>query len=623
MRAIIGAVLAVTTALGGVLLAPVGAGAQSTNPFSGLFGGRADDGPVRLEFRVTGGDDDLERAFRNTSLIAGALAEDRVTGQDVLAAARGDYARILGVLYDEGYYSSSVSIQLDGIEAAEVAPLDAPEFIRNAIVVVEPGPRFRFSRAQIAPVAPGSEIPEGYRAGEVAGTGVMRRAAVAGVDGWRAAGHAKADLAAEQIVADHNAAQVDSRIALAPGPAVTFGQMRVSGNQRLNERRLRKIAGFPEGQRFDPEDLDTVRQRLRRTGVFSAVTLTEAEQLSQGNVLDVDLTVVEQRPRRVGAGFEISNTEGAQVSAYWMHRNLLGGAERLRIEGRVSNIGSQTTDRNDELSLRIDRPATVTPDTTAYFETRIARTREEDYDEDSASVALGFNHIFSDRLTADAALQYRASRVFDANGRTDFRVLALPMNVLWDQRDEPNNARRGYYLSAGLMPFRGFGDTGSGAQATGEGRAFASFGEGDRFTLAGRGRLGTIVGSEIETTPRGYLFYSGGGGSVRGHPFRSLGAEVIPGPGGTTIKTGGMSVANASAEFRFQVRERIGLVAFADYGRVWTEGSFGGDSGDHVGAGVGVRYDTPVGPLRFDVAGPVSGETGDGVQLYLGLGQAF
>ncbi|SCY25371.1 autotransporter assembly complex protein TamA [Paracoccus tibetensis] len=622
MRAIIGAVLAVTTALGGVLLAPVGAGAQSTNPFSGLFGGRADDGPVRLEFRVSGGDDDLERAFRNTSLIAGALAEDRVTGQDVLAAARGDYARILGVLYDEGYYSSSVSIQLDGIEAAEVAPLDAPEFIRNAIVVVEPGPRFRFSRAQIAPVAPGSEIPDGYRAGEVAGTGVMRRAAIAGVDGWRAAGHAKADLAAEQITADHNAAQVDSRIALAPGPAVTFGQMRVSGNQRLNERRLRKIAGFPEGQRFDPEDLDTVRQRLRRTGVFSAVTLTEAEQLSPGNVLDVDLTVVEQRPRRVGAGFEISNTEGAQVSAYWMHRNLLGGAERLRIEGRVSNIGSQTTDRNDELSLRIDRPATVTPDTTAYFETRIARTREEDYDEDSASVALGFNHIFSDRLTADAALQYRASRVFDANGRTDFRVLALPMNVLWDQRDEPNNAKRGYYLSGGLMPFRGFGDTGSGAQATGEGRAFASFGEGDRFTLAGRGRLGTILGSEIDTTPRGYLFYSGGGGSVRGHPFRSLGAEVIPGPDGP-IKTGGMSVANASAEFRFQVRERIGIVAFADYGRVWTDSSFGGDSGDQAGAGVGVRYDTPVGPLRFDVAGPVSGDTGDGVQLYLGLGQAF
>ena len=84
-----------------------------------------------------------------------------------------------------------------------------------------------------------------------------------------------------------------------------------------------------------------------------------------------------------------------------------------------------------------------------------------------------------------------------------------------------------------------------------------------------------------------------------------------------------MSVANATAEFRFQVRERIGLALFADAGRVWTDEAFGGDSDWHAGAGVGVRYNTPIGPIRFDVAGPVSGDTGEGVQVYLGLGQAF
>ena len=45
--------------------------------------------------------------------------------------------------------------------------------------------------------------------------------------------------------------------------------------------------------------------------------------------------------------------------------------------------------------------------------------------------------------------------------------------------------------------------------------------------------------------------------------------------------------------------------------------------GDHAGAGIGVRYKTPIGPLRFDIAAPVSGKTGNGVQVYLGLGQAF
>ncbi|WP_410219516.1 autotransporter assembly complex protein TamA [Paracoccus sp. (in: a-proteobacteria)] len=617
------AMLAATVAAGaGMALA------QSSSPFSGLFGwGNETEGPVDLDIQVEGGDDDLARQIRRTSLISGALSEERTTGQDILAAARGDYARILGLLYDEGYYDSIVSIRLDGAEAAEVAPLDAPDLVQRVVVAVQPGRIFRFSRAAIAPVAPESEIPSNYAVNEVAGTGAMRRAALAGVDAWRQYGHAKADLADQQIVADHDSARVDSQIALQPGPLVTFGQMSVSGNQRLNERRLRKIAGFPEGTRFNPENLETVRKRLRRSGVFSAITLQEADNLGPGNTLDVDLTVVEQRPRRIGAGFEISNTDGVLVSAYWMHRNLLGGGERLRIDGQIKDIGSETSDRDDEVTIRLDRPATITADTTGYVEAETARMREEDYDEDRASLSLGFNHIFRDRetnlLTADISVQYQYSRAFDANGQTDFQVLALPMNVIWDRRIERNNAKRGFYLSGDLVPFSGFQETGSGVQTLGEGRIFRSFGSGERFTLAGRGRLGSVLGSDIEATPRNFLFFSGGGGTVRGHPYQSLGVEVIEGPEGGTIKTGGMSVANATAEFRFQVRERIGLVAFADYGQVWADGGFEGVSGDQAGAGLGVRYDTPVGPLRFDVAGPVSGDTASGVQLYLGLGQAF
>lgn len=597
--------------------------AQSSWPFAGWFGRADDDSPVNLQFAVAGDDGALERQLRNGSLIGGALTEGRVTGQDVLAAARADYTRILGILYDEGHYSALINITLDGTEAAEIAPLDAPDIVREVVVSVQPGPLFRFSRAAIAPVAPGSELPSAYAQGEVAGTGTIRRAAVAGVDGWRDHGHAKADTAGQQITADHNRQAVDSQIALAPGPLVTFGRMHVTGHDRLSLRRLEKIAGFPAGQRFDPEEIEDVRRRLRRSGVFSAITLEEAETLHPGNVMDVHLTVVEQKTRRLGAGFEISTTDGAMVTAYWMHRNLLRGGERLRIEGRVKDIGADNSGRDERLSLRIDRPATLTADTTAYLLAEVARDREEDYDSDSAGLSLGFNHIFSDELVADIAVQYRFSRVRDANGRTDFRVLALPMDVVWDRRDDSNNAKRGFYLSADAVPFKGYGDTDSGARMLGEGRAYHSLGQDDRFTLAGRAQLGTVLGSDIRRTPRDYLFFSGGGGTVRGQPYQSLGSEAIRGPDGDPIKTGGMSMAMINAEFRMQVRERIGLVVFADYGHVWDESSWSGNNDSHAGAGIGLRYDTPVGPLRFDVAGPVSGDTGDGLQLYLGLGQAF
>ena len=602
-----------------------GSGSSASSPLARLFGGgdRVANAPVDLQFRVSNGDAALERRIRNGSLLTAALAEGRTTGQDVLAAARGDYARILGNLYDDGLYDAVIDIKLDGVEAAGIAPLDAPQFVRQVVVTVDTGQHFRYSRADIAPLAPGTDLPRDYRLGKVARTSDMKNAARAGVTGWRDYGHAKADVAATEIIADHEALSVDSRIALAPGPAVRFGRLLISGNERLRTRRLEKIAGFPTGERYDPEALEQVRKRLRRSGDSSAITLEEAEFLGPGDTLDVKLTVIEQKLRRIGGGFEISSVDGAKVTGYWMHRNLLGGGERLRVDAELKDIGSGTSGRDYKLGVRLDRPATIAPDITASVELRAERLREEDYDLDLGVIGFGLLWQPSDRLTGETKLEYRRSRVTDDSGTTDFTVIALPTTVTLDRREEePNDAKRGYWVSGTATPFYGLGDTGSGLRLLGEGRVYRSFGEDDRFTLAGRARAGSIWGSEIQDTPRDYLFYSGGGGSVRGQPYESLGVEVIEGPDGP-VTTGGMSVANLTGEVRAQVRQNIGVVAFADAGRVWADSGFTGDTDWHAGAGVGIRYRTPIGPLRLDVAGPVGGDTGEGVQLYLGLGQAF
>ena len=602
-----------------------GSAGSASSPFARFFGGgdAVANSPVDLQFRISDSDAALERKLRNGSLLTGALAEGRTTGQDVLAAARADYARLLGILFDNGLYDAVIDIRLDGVEAAGIAPLDAPQFVRQVIVNIDPGQHFRYTVAAIAPVAPDTDLPRDYRLGQIARTSDMKAAARAGVNGWRDHGHAKADVASTDIVADHEAHSVESRIALTPGPAVRFGRLLISGNERLRTRRLEKIAGFPDGERFDPEALEQVRKRLRRSGVFSAITLEEAEFLGPGDTLDVRLTVIEQKLRRVGGGFEISSVDGAKVTGFWMHRNLLGGGERLRVDGELKDIGSGTSGRDYKLGVRLDRPATISPDITASLELRAERLREEDYDLDLGVIGFGLLWQPNDRMTGETKLEYRRSRVTDGSGTTDFEVIALPTTFTLDRREEePTDAKRGYWLSGTATPFYGLNDTGSGLRLLGEGRVYRSFGAEDRFTLAGRARAGTIFGSEIQDTPRDYLFWSGGGGSVRGQPYESLGVEVIQGADGP-ITTGGMSLVNLSAEIRAQVRPNIGVVAFADAGQVWADSGFTGDSGWQAGAGLGIRYRTPIGPLRFDVAGPVGGDTGNRVQLYLGLGQAF
>ena len=574
----------------------------------------------RLSFETPGASDDLRDALAAASLAREAASAETVDVQNLFAAARADYGRVLGALYGEGYYSGTISILIDGREAAAIPPLDAPTSIRAVDIRITPGPRFAFSRADIAPVAPETAIPEGYAVGQPALSGQIIDAATAGVEGWRAQGHAKAEVSAQRITADHRANTLAADIALRPGPQVTFGTLRMSGNERLRTRRLEKIAGFPTGDTFDPEKLDQVRARLRRTGIFSSVSLTEAETLSPGPSLDADLVVVEEKPRRIGFGGELSSLDGLSVSGYWLHRNLMGGGERLRLDAEISGIGGSTGGVDYTLGARIDRPATLSPDTSAYIETEISALDEVDYRSDNFSFGVGFTHILNDRLTGEIGLEYAISKVRENGDTITFEQIALPISLTWDNRDNPLDATEGYYGEASTTPFLGFGSTGSGAQLTGDFRAYRGFGDSDRFVLAGRAQFGAVFGSDLSETPRDYLFYSGGGGTVRGQPYQSLGVSVL---NAGTQRTGGTKFLALSGELRADVTDKIGLVAFYDAGYV-SAVDFFDDTGDwHSGAGIGLRYDTGIGPIRLDVAGPVSGDTGEGVQIYIGIGQAF
>lgn len=574
----------------------------------------------RLTFETPGADKDLHDVLAAASLTREAGSAETVDVQNLFAAARADYARILGALYSEGYYSGTISIRIDGREASAIPPLDAPATIRAVDIRVTPGPRFSFAHAGIAPVAPETELPEGYAAGEPALSGTIVDAATAGVEGWRNQGHAKAEVSAQRITADHRASTLAADIALAPGPRVTFGTLHINGNERLRTRRLEKIAGFPTGEVFDPEKLDQVRARLRRTGIFSSVTLTEAETVSPGPSLDAELVVVEEKPRRIGFGAELSSLDGLALSGYWLHRNLMGGGERLRLDGEISGIGGSTGGADYTLGARIDRPATLSPDTSAFIETELSALDEVDYRSDNFSFGIGFTHIVNPRLTAEIGLKYTISKVRENGTRRTFEQLALPIALTWDNRDNPLDATEGYYGEAVATPFLGFGTTGSGGQIKGDFRAYRGFGESDRFVLAARAQVGAVFGADLMETPREYLFYSGGGGTVRGQPYQSLGVNVLR---GGTQRSGGTRFLALSGEMRADVTDKIGLVAFYDAGYVGAVDFFD-DSGDwHAGAGLGLRYNTGIGPIRLDVAGPIGGDTGEGVQIYIGIGQAF
>lgn len=569
---------------------------------------------------VNGGNDALRDAIRAASLTAATKGDDKATAQDVFGAARADYGRILGVLYSEGYYSGVIHILIDGREAADIAPLDAPERIGKVKIAVEPGPLFTFSRAGAAPLAKKTELPSGYAAGQTARSGVIVDAAGAGIDGWRARGHAKARVSDQSIVADHRADTLASDIRFDPGPRVRFGSLTITGANRTIPRRIAKVAGFPTGEIYDPEKVDEVVKRVRRTGTFKSVTMTEADTLGPGNTLDYTLNVSEQKRRRMSFGAEITSQDGVSVSASWLHRNLFNGMESLRFDASVTGIDAVATDVDYDFGVRLDRPGTPFRDNTAFIEARAQRLNEDDYTADVFTTAFGVTRHFSEEFMVEAGLGYGASDVTDDYDHYNYRQFTLPLRTTWDSRDNPLDATKGYFLRAEALPFRGLNDeTGTGARLFFDTRGYHGFGAEDRVVIAARVQGGSIVGSDILETPRDYLFYSGGGGTVRGQPYQSLGVYATE-PG---LRTGGRSFLGLSGELRSYVTESIGVVAFYDSGYVGPD-SWGGKGGDwQAGAGLGLRYDTGIGPIRFDVAAPVTDETEDGIQFYIGIGQAF
>ncbi|MFM2388902.1 MAG: hypothetical protein RLZZ437_457 [Pseudomonadota bacterium] len=575
----------------------------------------------RVGFSVISGDEDLADDLRRASVLLATQNAGETTAQDLFAAARGEYARLIGALYAKGYFAPVIRVQINGREAGAIAPLDAPAVIDTVTVTVDPGPRFAFSRATVAPLAPGTTLPPDFRTGLPAESGLVQDAVGAAVDGWRNLGHAKASPSGQNIVADHNNATLSAEVTLDPGPRLRFGPLTVNGLTRMSERRTRKIAGLPEGEVFSPEELALAAERLRRTGVFRSVVLSEDAAIIAPDLVGITAELSEEKPKRYSIGAEIASFEGLTLSGYWLHRNLLGGAERFTIDTEITNIGAQTSGVDYSLGVTLDRPATLTADTTLGLNAAIAHVDEEDYRANSATIGFGFNHIFSRTLTARVGLQYDYLSGRDDSGDFLYRNLGLPLGVTWDRRDSPTDATRGFYIDAEIKPWQGFGITDSGARLAFDGRIYQGFGADNRLVLAARLQMGAIYGARLLGTPRDDLFYSGGGGTVRGQPYQSLGVNVLR--SGTSFSTGGTRFAATSLEARVRVSERIGVVGFVDAGSVGISGFADSSSDWHAGAGLGLRYATGFGPIRLDVAAPVRGNTGDGVQVYVGIGQSF
>ncbi|WP_174802081.1 autotransporter assembly complex protein TamA [Martelella limonii] len=584
--------------------------------------------PVRyvVKFNVNGGDSSLDGFLRNRSALLGDENIPVEGDLGVLVKARDDLQILVGSLYEKAYYGGVVNIDVNGQSIENIIGL--PDFGREdpvpVTVTINAGPMFTFANIKLEG-APASFDPRRIelQTGKPAYSTTILTAARTIAAELKDQGHPFATITRREVIANHANSTVDVEITAADGPVADLGNITVSGSEAVKHEFIERYSRLRPGQQYSPEQLTAAANRLRALKTFDAVTITTGDELDANGQLPTTITVRDGKFRYFGFGANVSSIDGLGLQGYWGHRNLFGEAEGLRLDAGVSRIGA--SDGYDLNSLDVSggitftKPGLIAPSGMFTASIITATENPDPYNAKSVTGSLGYTFEQSEHNTVSLGIALDYSNIQDAFGTEDYLNLSLPLGFDRDTRNDPLNATKGVYILTNAEPSYDFLNSESFAAFEAVGSTYLTFGEEERFTLAGRIGAGTIVGgSDLQDIPATDRFYAGGGGSVRGYAYKSISPRLANGE-----ETGGRSYVGATVEARIGVTKNIQVVPFIDAADVSVD-YFPDFSDIRAGAGIGVRYLTGFGPIRLDVAVPLDRYPGgDNYGIYAGIGQTF
>ena len=487
----------------------------------------------------------------------------------------------------------------------------------------------------------------------------------------RKEGYPLAEQGKARYVIDRSTHTLEADVLIKTGPLLRMGPVHVSEQKRLEDTPevsddyLNMLSPWIEGQYWNDDLLKEYRTTLQETGLFSSIDMKPARLSPQQaeaagwkveerggkaagpaghadpaapgapgsgsgtgaaklpiwvttkGTTPVSLAVRDAPPRTVSGGLLYSTDTGFGVRGAWENRNLFRGGEQLRITAPVSRD-------SQSLSASFRKPAFGIRDQALVGEAWAINETTDAYDQSAMYVAAGLERRFRKEWRnwwASARVSLEAGKLSDNyRGSRTYSLLGVPLAVRRDTTNSLLNPTTGTRVNLEVTPYTG---TYNGPLTTVRTRLDASgywspF-DWSRLVLAGRTGVGTLTGENVRDIPASLRFYCGGGGSVRGYKYQSLGPHDRNGD-----PLGGLSFTDMSLEARFKITETFGIVPFVDGGMVYESSTPDWGKDLSWGVGLGFRYYTVIGPIRLDIATPLQDrDNNKAFQIYLSIGQAF
>ena len=557
-----------------------------------------------------------------------AVGEAKSTPQTRFEArrrARDAADDAIAALRTQGYYDYEV--QPDVIDPDQDDSGQPP----RAILVIKPGPRSRFAGAGIEWIGEDPQ-PEVIIAAEQA-MALRRGAAGKAADVFAAEGrivaaiqkrgYADAEPGAREVVVDHADHTVRPTFRIVAGERVMMDGVTVDPAGRTNPAWVKSLAPWKAGDIYDPEQVAELERRLLDTGVYDSVSVS----LQPGDKADAEgrrpvLVALADRPMRtleISAGY--STSEGAGFDLRRTRYNQLGRADTRTYTLRAAEL-------EQRFEVKLTLPHWRRPQQTLTIVAGVYNELTDAYDAMGFLATGDITRRFGKTSYITAGLSFDASRIAEKTqinnavirgAERDILTTSVLAAVALDRSDDPLDPTRGWRVEARAEPTVALGDLQAlYLRVQGQGSAYLPLDEDARTVLAGRIKVGSIVGALLDDVSAPRRFYAGGGGSVRGYGWQAIGPRLAD-----NTPQGGLSLFEASFEVRHKLTDRWGVVGFVDAGAIGTDAYPQGDDFG-VGVGLGVRYDLGFGPIRADIAVPLDKREGDaGFQIYISIGQAF
>jgi translocation and assembly module TamA len=567
---------------------------------------------------VSGVDDEtaVMTAFDESSALRKS-SKDPANAAQIDRRSRADAELLTELLRSRGYYDAAVEPRIEPRGSDLFVVLDA-----------EPGARYYFSSVQLPGLdAAGEEAAELRKTFAVEpGDPVVAQEVIDAGTALQVklgqTGFASASIGEQQIEIDHTAHTASLVLPVDTGPVARFGQFRVDGRPPFGVSHIETIARFGPGDRYERSKVDDLRRALIATGLVASA---DVKVIPSADRQTVDIGVhLDPAPMRTIAGeLGYGTGEGARLEASWQHRNFFNPEGALTVRG-VAGTKEQLA------GVEFRRSNFRRRDQTVSLQAAASKVDRDAYQ--ARTVQLGAaierqsNIIWRKKWTYSLGAELLATDergVFDdptiKETRTFF-IAALPLSLRYDGSNDLLDPTEGFRLGGRISPeLSAHGGRFNYARVQLDASAYRPISSGT--VVAGRIRLGTILGAQSSQTAPSRRFYSGGGGSVRGYGYQQLGPRDADGD-----PIGGRGLAEFALEARVRLKAfggNFGIVPFVDGGTL---------TGDlvpdfrkwRIGAGIGARYYSSFGPIRVDVGTPLNPRSGDArLAVVVSLGQAF